>query len=430
MEGAAGTMRTRSIVSMSYNALAQRRLRTSLTTLGIVVGIMTIIAISSLSGGFQSTITNMLSTGFQANVVTVNSGSLFGGGSGVNLHESDAKNITAFDHVEIATAISQRSSTVFNATSRSNNTLTYGVNFTEFLQVYSGKLTFANGSLPGTINNNTVILGYRDNPLAKVGDNITMEFTTAIGLGGTRNYTFRVVGIFAKVGFAGLTVIDRAAFVPIDTLLKIYSISTVDSIVVKVDDPSNAQSVADEIKKAYSNQVSVVVPSSIIQSLGSILNLITAFLLGIGSIALVVAGISIMNIMTVSVMERTREIGIMKALGAKNRTIMAQFLTEAALVGLLGGLIAVPLGLGVAYIMGRVLPLAFQSQISGGSFGGGGGGGGAFGGGAAGFTISPSIDPLTLTIAVLFGLIITVIFAVYPARKASKLDPVQALRYE
>jgi putative ABC transport system permease protein len=420
---------------MSYNALAQRRLRTSLTTLGIVVGIMTIVAISSLSGGFQTTITNMLSTGFQADVVTVSGGSSFlGGGSGINLHQADATYISTFDHVEVATAISQKSSTIFNATSNTNTTLTYGVNFTEFLQVYSGKLAFANGSLPTPVDNNTVILGYRDNPVAKVGDNITMEFTLGVvfGLVNKKNYTFQVAGIFAKVGFAGLTVIDRAAFVPIGTLLKIYNSDVVDSIIVKVDSPANAQEVANEIKspQAYGNQVTVVVPSSIIQSLGSILNLVTAFLLGIGSIALVVAGISIMNIMTVSVMERTREIGIMKALGAKNRTILAQFLTEAALVGLIGGLIAVPLGLGVAYVMGRVLPLAFQSQISGGSFGGGGGAGaGAFGGGA-GFTISPTIDPLTLTIAVLFGLTITVIFAVYPARKASKLDPVQALRYE
>ncbi len=417
-------MRKRSIISMSYNALSQRRLRTSLTTLGIVVGIMTIVAISSLSGGFQGTITNMLTTGFQTDIVTVSSTS-FGGGAGVNLYQADATNISRFDGVKIATAIMQRSCTLFSSTSNSTTTV-YGVNFTEFFQVYSNKLTFANGSLPDPVNNNTVLLGYRDNPIAKVGDNVTMEFF--ISAFKIRNYSFNVAGTFDKVGFAGLTVIDRAAFVPISTLMNIYNSDIVDSITVKVNSPAQAESVGDHIKSYFNNQASVIVASSFIRSLGSILNLVTAFLLGIGSIALVVAGISIMNIMTVSVMERTREIGIMKALGAKNRTILAQFLTEAAIVGLLGGLIAIPLGLGVAYIMGKILPVAFQSQITGGAFGGGGGGG-AFGGGVE-FTLSPAIDPITLTIAVLFGLLITVIFAIYPARKASKLDPVQALRYE
>jgi putative ABC transport system permease protein len=416
-------LRKRSIISMSYNALSQRRLRTSLTTLGIVVGIMTIVAISSLSGGFQGTITNMLTTGFQADIVTVSSTS-FGGGAGVSLYQADATNISKFDGVKIATAIMQKSCKLFNSTTNST-TAVYGVNFTEFFQVYSNKLTFANGSLPNPVNNNTVLLGYRDNPIAKVGDNVTMEFF--ISAFKIRNYSFNVAGIFDKVGFAGLTVIDRAAFVPIGTLMKIYNSDTVDSITVKVNSPAVAESVGDHIKSYFKNQASVIVASSFIKSLGSILNLVTAFLLGIGSIALIVAGISIMNIMTVSVMERTREIGVMKALGAKNRTILAQFLTEAAIVGLLGGLIAIPLGLGVAYVMGRILPLAFQSQISGGAFGGGGGG--AFGGGAE-FTLSPTIDPIGLTIAVLFGLAITVIFAIYPARKASKLDPVQALRYE
>jgi putative ABC transport system permease protein len=233
------------------------------------------------------------------------------------------------------------------------------------------------------------------------------------------------------VGFAGTTVIDGGAFIPLSTLQAIFAeynvTENIDTILVKVSSPDIAEQIGSEISNYFNGEASVIVATSFIKSLQSILNIVTLFLLGIGSIALLVAGISIMNIMMVSVMERTREIGVLKALGARNRTVLAQFLTEAALIGLMGGILGIPLGLGVAFVLGRVLPALFSS----GSFSG-------FGGSSNGsqfalgqnLVLNPVIDPVSIAAAVLFALAITVIFAIYPARKASKLDPVAALRYE
>jgi putative ABC transport system permease protein len=422
-------MRKRSIVSMAFSALSQRKMRTSLTTLGIVVGIMTIVAISSLSGGFQTTISSMLSSGFEADVVTVSSGGLFGGG-GVQLQQQDVQNISKFNGVTVATGLQQKLVKIFYGDRYVNASL-YGVNFTEFLKIYPDKLTFANGSLPNPILNNTLILGYRDDPIAQVSQNVSIQFLLG-GFKGSKNATFEVEGVFDKVGFAGTTIIDRGAFIPLETLQKFYEkynvTTSLDTILVKVDNANKAQQVGDQIKTYFSGQASVIVATSFINSMQSILNIVTVFLLGIGSIALLVAGISIMNIMMVSVMERTREIGVLKALGARNRTVLAQFLTEAALVGLMGALIGIPAGLGLALIMGRLLPAMFSSSSIGAGFGGGGGG--TFASAGQGLVINPVIDPTSIAMAVVFALVITVVFAIYPARKASKLDPVTALRSE
>lgn len=421
-------MRKRSIISLSFNALSQRKTRTSLTTLGIVIGIMMIVAIYSLSGGFKTQISSMLTSGFQADVVTVNAGGLFGGG-GVPFQQQDVQNISKISGVLVATGMQQGQVKIFYG-GRNVTAALYGVNFTAFLEVYSSKLTFANGSLPDPINNNTLILGYSDNPIAQVGQNVTLQFYINPYFG-NRNATFQVAGTFDKVGFAGTTVIDHAAFIPLTTLenfYKHYNITKyLDTILVKVNNPSIADQVGEQIKTYFSGHANIIVASSIINSIQSILNFVTVFLLAIGSIALLVAGISIMNIMLVSVMERTREIGILKALGARNRTVLAQFLTEAALIGLLGSLIGIPLGLGVAFLLGRLLPAMFSSSGFSGFGGGGGGGFGSFG---QGLVINPVIDPVTILLAVFFALVITVVFALYPARKASKLDPVTALRYE
>lgn len=148
-----------------------------------------------------------------------------------------------------------------------------------------------------------------------------------------------------KTGTPGLTNFDYWAFIPLDTAREIYGTNSSDLIFVKVPNPELSESVAEEIEDLFPPyQITVLVPLSFIQQVDFILNVVEIFLTSVASIALLVAGIGIINIMTVSVMERTREIGILKAVGAKNRTVLTLFLAETALVGLAGSLIGVLTG--------------------------------------------------------------------------------------
>jgi putative ABC transport system permease protein len=157
------------------------------------------------------------------------------------------------------------------------------------------------------------------------------------------------------------------------------------------------------------------------QQVDNVLNLVQIFLLAVASISLLVAGIGIMNIMTVSVMERTREIGILKAIGAKSKTILTMFLTEAAVVGIAGGLIGIFMGYGASYGLASLLSHFIQPQQQDTLFSTPE---------RQALSISPIFTPQWTVVAFMFAVTVCVAFGLYPARKASKLNPVEALHYE
>jgi putative ABC transport system permease protein len=186
-------------------------------------------------------------------------------------------------------------------------------------------------------------------------------------------------------------------------------------------DNATVTNVSNAIKSYYGSQVTVTSSTAVLSIISNIFVIVEVFLGGIAGISLLVAGIGIMNIMIVSLMERTREIGILKALGMKSRTVLLIFLSESIIMGLLGGAIGLGLGWTLASIVARSGFLTSGRQMVGTNQP-------AFGGG--GLAITPVLSPTLFMGALAFGLIVSIVFALYPAWRASRLKPVEALRYE
>jgi putative ABC transport system permease protein len=203
---------------------------------------------------------------------------------------------------------------------------------------------------------------------------------------------------------------------------QIYGTDESDLIFVKVYNSEDSETVAKQVEALFPPyKVTILVPLTFIKQVDSILGTVQIFLMAIASISLLVAGVGIMNIMTVSVMERTREIGILKAIGAKSRTVLSMFLAEAALIGIIGGLIGIFAGYGLSYALAYALTGFVQPQNQNTVF---------QTPETQPISIDPVFSPAWTVIAFVFAVVVCIIFGLYPARKAAKLDPVKALHYE
>jgi putative ABC transport system permease protein len=350
--------------------------------------------------------------------------------SGFKLLVNDAQSIntTISPDIEMSMAIIQKGGYV-GFDGKTWVTTIVGVDFGKYASIYSNTFVNETGEIPLNPQNETVVVGKRiSDPgkngtlLCRVNDPVEIIWPNATARPPkNETYTGHVTAVLKEIGgfgFGGPS--DSSVYIPISQAQSFFGADQCDMIIVKLRNSEKAtiENVSKAITDYFSKQVSVTSSTAVLNILSSVFSIIELFLAGIAAISLLVAGIGIMNIMIVSLMERTREIGILKALGMRSRTVLLVFLCESVLIGLIGAAIGIASG----WVLANVVAIVFR------------GGGGTFGGnqaaGAGGMTITPVLTPTVTILALVFGVGISVIFALYPAWRASKLRPVEALRYE
>jgi len=426
-------MRTKKIFTMAWENLTQRKLRTSLTTLGVVIGITAIIGIASLGEGFRFEIKDRMQQGFELDILIVIPGS-FTAALRQPFTPEEVESMRNVSGVELVAPLITLPQARINTTDgKKVNALTVGaVNFSEITQMFnrSGRFIPTEGKIPGNNENDTIVLGCKASFLnettqIKVNKTVIIQLQTQIPTPPyilTVNKTLRVAAILEKSGTAGITNFDYWAFIPQNTAIELLGQEAYNIILVKVSDVEQSEQVAEDIEKIFENpySISILVPIAFMNQVDRILNIVQLFLIAIASISLLVAGVGIMNIMTVSVVERTREIGILKAIGAKSRTVLVMFLAEALLIGIIGGLIGILTGYGISFGLAYALSSFMQPQQDT----------GLQPPETQRLEITPAFSPEWIIVAFIFAIAICIIFGLYPARKAAKLNPVEALRYE
>jgi putative ABC transport system permease protein len=395
-------MKTVELVRLALSRLRRGRVRAALTMLGVIIGVASVVGLVSVGRGTTARITDQLSS-LGTNLLTI-SPSARSADSTLSL--DDAAAIAGLDGLDaVAPEIQTQAVVAASAT----NTTTTSIVGTSADYATVRAYDVWQGTFLTTISVErslrTVVLG------ATVATDLGLgaeAVGTEVSVGGI---PFEVIGILQAKGGAGFNNPDDQVLVPLGAVQKYFVGGTgVRSIGVSVADGADMQSARDAISELLrvrhgiatgdSDDFSIFDQTQLLEAASSISGTLTLLLGGIASIALVVGGIGIMNIMLVSVRERTREIGIRMALGARRRDILSQFLIEALTLSLIGGLIGVLAGLVVSALIGQLAGWGFI------------------------------FDPTTVVVATVFSLAVGIVFGVWPARQAARLDPVVALRYE
>ncbi len=408
----------------ALESLSGNKMRSGLTVLGIVIGVAAVIAMLAVGRGAEASITGSISS-IGTNLLFVFKGGMENGGPGAPHSITTNDQPLTLEDADALTDPLQAPSVLAVAPGlQANGLITYGV---------ESASTTVIGSMPAesTVRNYVLIEGEfisEEHILGRASvvvlgpeaaDNLFGRHVAVVGETiRIEGQPFRVIGVLEPRGGGAFGSEDNQVFIPLTTaqasLMRRATRNEVDIIYVQAVSAEAVPQAAEEVSQILrqrhrapigDDDFTVFTQQQFLTTFSTITGVLTIFLGGIAGISLLVGGIGIMNIMLVSVTERTREIGLRKALGARKRDILIQFLTESSLLSLIGGIIGIMLGWLIGFTVGQIAA-------------------------ATGTDFTPVVSLDAILLATIFSAAVGLFFGIYPANRAAGLEPVEALRYE
>ncbi|MBE0633723.1 ABC transporter permease [Candidatus Bathyarchaeota archaeon] len=397
-------MKLQDTILTAFQGLNERKFRLALNILGILIGCAAVTGLISITQGLTIEVSSQLDMFGPTNIMVIPYEIRQGRGLiGDSFNWRDVQIMERLPNVKYIAPIVSSQYASYTIRGKTYTAAIFGVTPVYFEIFNSFKIEDGRKLIQS--DTGSVVIGHLlaqpnndEDPILEVGDRITLNFYVG---GEPRQATFRIIGILEEIGGTFGSEDDKSLMMPFrDAQTAFETGSKVDFVSIQVNKMENIDTVVEDIKDKFDNKIMVMSYDQIQQQVDQVLGTIEAVLGGIAAISLLVAGVSIVNTMTISVMERTREIGILKAIGSKSNEILLLFIAEATITGLVGGILGAIVGFTAGILVGNYIGLPVSTSTSLG------------------------------LLVVGFAVITSVLAGLYPSWQAANLHPVEALRYE